>query len=267
MDGRISAWLMIPLTMLGAGCVTTQTQKNVTPPGNSNLTRIDDTPRPKKDDAPKRNPQPSTEIAFGKMKEGEADSEAAKTNPEAQARLRDEARQAYQHALKLDPNHLEAQRCLGRLYAKMGDFARAQEVYKKAMATHPKDASLWYDLGLCHNRRKEFRESMRCFSKALELEPENRDYLKKLGFTLAWIGQVDQGLTYLTRAQGAAQAHLNIAYVLDQKDQRELAKQHCQLALRENSQLQEARELLARLEGPAANAGLRGSLLSPVALE
>src|SRR5437588_6238578 len=113
MDGRTSIWLLtIPLTMLAAGCVTTQTQKNVTPPANTTLTRIDEAPSAKRNEMPKRNPQPSTEIAFGKMKEAEADSAAAKANPEGQARLRDEARQAYQHAIKLDPNNVEAQRCL-----------------------------------------------------------------------------------------------------------------------------------------------------------
>ena len=40
--------------------------------------------------------------------------------------------------------------------------------------------------------------------QGMELEPENRDYMKKLGFTLAWMGQIDQGLNYLTRAQGRA---------------------------------------------------------------
>src|SRR5713101_1130722 len=112
MDGRTSAWLLtVPLTMLCAGCWTTQAQKNVATPVSTTIACADDIPKTKKDEGPKRKPLPATEIAFGEMKEGEADCDAAKQHPEAQARLRDEARQAYQQALKLDPNNLKAYRC------------------------------------------------------------------------------------------------------------------------------------------------------------
>ena len=73
-----------------------------------------------------------------------------------------------------------------------------------------------------------------------------------LGFTLAWTGKVDQGLVHLTRAQGSAQAHVEIACLFDQKEQRDLAVQHLRLALRENPQLQSARDLLSAFETPAA---------------
>jgi tetratricopeptide (TPR) repeat protein len=272
MDSRTSAWLLtVPLTMLCAGCLTTQAQKTVvTAAGPTATTRADDLPKVKKDEGPKRKPLPDTEIAYGKMKEGEADCDAAKQNPEAQARLRDEARQAYQHAVKLDPNNLEAYRCLGRLYTKLSDFERAQDVYKKAMAKYPKDATLWYDLGMCHSRRKDipdnvrFGEAVRCFSKALDLDPENRDYLKKLGYTLAWTGKVDQGLIYLTRAHGPALAQFRIACMFDQKNDAVQAIHHLRLALRENSQLQEARELLTAIENPGANPRRRATLDAPV---
>jgi tetratricopeptide (TPR) repeat protein len=270
MDGRISAWfLAIPLTALCVGCVSTQSQKDkavATPPATTNVTRMDEAPRPKKDDAPKRNPHPSTEIVFGKMKEAEADSEAGKASPEIQARLRDEARQAYQHALQIDPNNLDAFRHLAKLYAKMNDFERANDVYRKAMTKYPKNAALWYDLGLCHNRRKDFADGVRCLNKALEFEPENRDYLKKLGFTLAWIGQVDQGLACLTRAQGAALAHFELACMFDQKEQRAQAIHHLKLARRENGELlDEARELLEALDSPGVTRpALRAALQAPI---
>jgi len=247
MHGRTSLALLTFALSLGfTGCITTQSQKTST-----TAVASEDVPRTVKNDGVKRTPQAKTEIAFGKLKEGEADSEAGNTDPEGQARLRDEARRAYQQALKIEPNNLEAHRALAGIYVKKGDFDRALDTYKKAMVKHPKDANLWYDLGLCHHRRKDFPESIKCFTKALEMEPENPDYMKKLGFTLAWTGQIEQGLTLLARAQGRAMAHYNIARVLLQKDQQEQARQHLTAALRENSQLAEARELLTSLENPA----------------
>jgi tetratricopeptide (TPR) repeat protein len=138
----------------------------------------------------------------------------------------------------------------------MGDLDRAQEVYRTALAKNPKEASLWYDFGLCHTRRaattKDFTESMRCFNKALELEPQNRESQKMLGLTLAWVGQLDAAFAKLSLVQGAPMAHFNIARILEQKDQVELAKQYLRLALRGNAQLEEARSMLSRLENPGA---------------
>ncbi|HZZ78707.1 MAG TPA: tetratricopeptide repeat protein [Gemmataceae bacterium] len=263
MDGRIKLGFFAGALALFSGCVTSSSQNTL--PNNSS-------PNPndkggavsfKTDNEPwktfpkgKHDASAATEIAFGKMKEIEADSPQYKAHPEAQAKLRDDARKAYQKAVQTDPNNIEAQRHLGRIYVKMGDIDRAQDVYRKALAKHPKEGSLWYDFGLCHTRRaattKDFTESMRCFNKALELEPENRDYLKMLGMTLAWVGQLDAALSRLSLAQGAPMAHYNIARILEQKDQVELAKQHLRLALRGNAQLEDAREMLARLENPGS---------------
>lgn len=250
MEGRISVGVL-SFCLLCAGCLTPNGQKGVVANATPGSVRVEETPKVvKKEDGPKRNPKPSTEIAFGRMKEMEADTDQLKKQPEIQARLRDEARTAYQQALKLEPNNLEAAHSLIRLYTKTGDCERAQELCRKTMTQHPKDGALWYDLGSCHLRKREFQESARCFSKALELDPENREYMKKLGFTLAWMGQFDQGFGYLARSQGSALAHYNLARVHLQRDQTDLARQHLQVALRENSQLDDARELLASLDQP-----------------
>jgi tetratricopeptide (TPR) repeat protein len=257
MDGRISIGIFAGALALISGCVTSQTQNTLPTGNNANdkagvvTAKVDNEPW-KTFPKGKHDASANTEIAFGKMKEMEADAPQLKASPEAQAMLRDIARKAYQKAVQSEPNNVEAQRHLGRIYVKMGDLERAQDVYRKALAKNPKEGSLWYDFGLCHTRRKDFAESMRCFNKALELEPENRDYSKMLGLTLAWTGQTDAALAKLSLAQGAPMAHYNIARILEQKDQVELAKQHLRLALRGNAQLEEARSMLSRLENPGA---------------
>lgn len=251
MDGRTSVWLIaVSLALGGAGCVTTQNQTQTVTPASGNQ---ESTSSAKKDDGPKVPAQARTEIEFGKLKEADADSELGRKNPTAQAAARDQARQAYQAALKVDPNNLDAFRHLAKVYVKMGDYDRAFDTYKKALAKHPKDAELWYDLGQGHNRRKDFTESVRCFNEALKLDPENRAYLTMLGFTLAYRGQIDQGLAVLIKAHGSALAHFKIAQVLVQRDQPAQAQEHLRMALRENGNLEIARELLAELERPNAS--------------
>ena len=258
MDGRISVWLSTFALALGsAGCINTQNQQQVVADGNRPpiygsefAANSEPAKAAKKDDAPKRKPLPGTEIAFGQLKESEAESDAVKKNANMQANLRDQARQAYQRAIEIDPNCLDAYKHLGRLYTKIGDFERALDVYRKVLNKHPKEASVWYDLGVCQHRRKDFVESARCFQRAVDIDPERPEYLKKLGLTLAWLGQTEQALPYLTRAQGAALAHYNIAGLLVGRGQRDLAEHHLRLALRENPNLEPARELLVTLQQP-----------------
>jgi tetratricopeptide (TPR) repeat protein len=258
MDSRTSMclWMLLLLSSSG-GCVNpwkkdVESGTSVIPPPGAKIT--------KKEDGPKRDPKPLTEVTIGELKEKEADSDDGKKNPEGQSRLREEARLAYVHATKLDPKCVEAWRHLARLYAKIGDFDRAQETYKKLLTSNPKDAVLWYELGLVHKRKKDFPESIRCYRKALDLEPESGDYIKALGFTLVWVGELDQGLAQLKRVQGSAIAHYNIARVLLTQDKFDQARIHLQKALRENGNLESARELLTRMDDPNA---VPGSMPAP----
>ncbi len=199
MDCRMS--LLAALCMaLGTGCVTTQ---NAQPPGSSE-------PPPgtvfdKSKDGPKRPPLPGTVVALAIIKECEAE----RTKDAAlQGKLYDEARQQFQNALLLDPKYRDAIQGVARVYTRMNDFEHALETYRKALDKNPKDHGLWFDLGMCYNRKKDFAEAIPCFEKALDLDRENHAYMRNLGFTLARTGQVEQGLSFLTKAMGTAASAL-----------------------------------------------------------
>lgn len=266
MDGRASALLAFGLALACGGCVTSQQTKSV-------AVRRADEPAPApvvaKKDEPKKQASPKLMLALAELKERQA--ETAKDQPDAQAKLRDEARQVYQDLLKAYPDHLEAYRGLGNVYTRMGDYERALDTYQKALTKHPKDVVLWHDLGMLHNRRKNWAEGARCLTKALEIDPENQRCLKTLGFTLARAGQADQSVPYLTRAIGsAAAAHHQVAKMLlhlaenEQSGQRaqlhDQARRHLRVAVRENPNLSQARELLADLTGQAPDGVRQASL-------
>ena len=179
MNGRTFGFLAFALSLGISGCVTTQNQKAGEVSVPAGLNKPDEPISLRNIDGPKRNPKASTEIAYGKLKEADAESEAAKQSPESQGRLRDEARKAYQSALKADPNHLEALRLLASIYVKSNDFEHAFDTYKKAMAKHPKESVLWYDIALA-STPWDFPESVRCLNG--RSRTGHRDYLKA-GFT------------------------------------------------------------------------------------
>ncbi len=176
MDGRMSAWVLLGLALLSGGCVTT-TEKHVTFPNPG-----DTLPAAPAKKEPKQPAPPRLLTAVAELKE--TDAEKAKDQPEKQARLRDEARQAYQDVLKTEPNNIAAYRGLARVYCRMGDYQRAEETFAKAITRQPRDVHLWFDMGMMHNRRKQWAEGVRCFRKGLDVDPENQDCLKGLGFTL-----------------------------------------------------------------------------------
>jgi tetratricopeptide (TPR) repeat protein len=253
MDGRACALVLLALTLGSGGCVTT-TEKKVFFRTEGEAPPVTTAPK----DEPKKPAPPGVVIAFAAMKEREAD--AVKSDPEAQARLRDEARRGYQDVLKHEPNNHEAIRGLARIYTRMADFDRAREVYTKALAKSPRDPELWHDLGMMYNRKKDWGEGIRCFQKGLEADPENQRCLKALGFTLARLGQAEQSVQYLTRAMGSvAVANYNVALMLLHLGEQELAaqrpaleevaRQHLRAAMQADPNYEPAREALAALQG------------------
>lgn len=244
MDCRTTVLVAFLLSMC-SGCITT-TQS--APVGLNENVVVQ-----KAKEEPKRTPLPGTVVALAVLKEREADK--SKDSAE-QIRLYDEARRFYQEALKIDAAYRDAVQGLARVYMRMDDFEHAFEAYRKALDKNPKDHGMWFDMGTCHNRHKDLAQAIGCFQKALEIDPENIQYMKTLGFTLARAGQVEQSLPYLTRALGSALAHYNIARMLEHMGQVDPSRQHLQIALQINPNCEQAREMLAAMEGP------RGATLS-----
>jgi tetratricopeptide (TPR) repeat protein len=188
----------------------------------------------------------------------------ADKNPSAQMQLRDQARQAYQDALKADPAYLPALSGLAHLYVQMDDYERALDTYHRAIQKHPRQASLQHELGMCLARRKDFDQAIVHLQKALELDPESARYTQTLGFTLARAGRIQQSLACLTRVQGKAQAHYNVARMLLHLQQTDEGRQQLTLALEANPQLESARQLLTQLDrtphGQAVEIQFEGNL-------
>jgi tetratricopeptide (TPR) repeat protein len=264
MDGRMSAFALLGLVLACSGCVTTtETQVSFPKPGEAPRK-----PLVAAKEEPKQPAPPRLVVTVAEMKESDAD--AAKDQPEKQARLRDEARRAYMEVIKAEPDNFAAYRGLARVYARLGDYERAQETYKKALTRQPRDVHIWFDMGMMYDRRKDWAEGIKCFRKGLDIDPENQDCLKGLGFTLARAGQMEASMAYLTRATGSvAMAHYNVARMLlhlgeqatpaERAAAAEQARRHLHLALQENPALERAHQLLATVEpAPTAPQGTVG---------
>jgi tetratricopeptide (TPR) repeat protein len=201
-------------------------------------------------DLPKRLPQASTCTAFGDFHlQAGLDPEHA---PGERERLLDQARRAYQQALKLDANSKDAYHGLARTYDELKDHGRAVTTYQNAIKAFPQDGSFHFELGMCQARLKQWDPALENLTVATQLDPENRVYINTLAFTLARAGHYDDSVACFQKTVGEAQGHYNVARVLHHVKQDELGKQHLRQALVADPKLTAAQQLLDELEHPGA---------------
>jgi tetratricopeptide (TPR) repeat protein len=251
MDGRKSLMLALGLLAAVGGC--TPASKQTT--GDQSVGRItfmDDSkpPPPQDPNEPPVQAHAPTLVAAGDYYIREA---AGRDDvPAVQSQLRDKARKAYQQALRVDPKCLPAYQALANLYLVLDDREHAVATYQRALKMAPANHQLWFDLGMCFARDKDWDNALPNLRKAVDLDPENRQYVNMLGFALARSGRFDESLACFKRVQGEARAHYNQARMLQYLGQTDLCRQHLQLALQADPQLDSAQDLLARLTAPDA---------------
>jgi tetratricopeptide (TPR) repeat protein len=240
------------LALLGgmAGCTSTGTNTTSTPPAPTptpvQTARIEPDKIKKESDLPKKDPTPKMCVVWGNLAAGEAD---ASRSPVDANEKRDQARKAYQQALKLDPNYLPAYQGLAKLYLALQDTEHAVATLQTALKHHPKDAAVYFDLGMIYCNRKEWAPALENLTKAAQLEPENRLYVNTLGHAQARAGKPDEALKTYLRVNPEAQAHLNVARMMMHLNQPELCRQYLQTALQKDPNVPGGHELVVQLYG------------------
>jgi tetratricopeptide (TPR) repeat protein len=86
-----------------------------------------------------------------------------------------QARDAYEKALELDPDHASAHVNLGRLLHEAGDPAAAEPHYSRALEIRPEDATASYNLGVALEDLGKLPEALLEYQRAVRLEPDNAD--------------------------------------------------------------------------------------------
>jgi Tfp pilus assembly protein PilF len=243
MDCRKTLLVALSLASTGLGCI-----------GSTNLLKPKEDPPPeaavtKEADLPRRTPKASTCVAIGNFRAKEAANPVA--TPVQRQLMNEQAERSYQQALNIDPRCGAAYLGLAEVYRAEGNDAKALETYQKGLKKLPKDASLWFALGMCHSRQKQWEPALKELQTAARLDPENHRYATTLGFALARAGRYSESIACFTPVVGKAQAHYKVAQMARHMKQTTLSKEHLRLALQEKPDLEEARKMLAQLEGGA----------------
>jgi tetratricopeptide (TPR) repeat protein len=225
-----------------AGCVTETKTFTASPDTASKMNNI------KEADYTKREAKPATWVAVGELRESNAAD--PKVPPLQQTALREEARDAYQQAIKIDPKCVQAYLHLANLYMRQDDPERAIAVYQQALQQNPKVAQLWYEKGTLHGQRKDFGPALQCLGKAHELEPQTRLYATQYGLCLALRQQPQEAVKVMCRVMNKAEANYYVARLMDQINQPEASRQYLQAALIERPTYPAALKLMTELNDP-----------------
>ena len=160
-----------------------------------------------------------------------------------------EAEAKYHAALKSSPNDLTTLISLARCYDRQNKASQAVETYQKAIKAHPKSALAHNDAGLCYGRLKQTDAAVKHLNQAIELQPQNIRYYNNLATVLVEAGHAEQACQLLTRVNSPAIAHYNVACLLHAQGQPAEATRFLQVALSQDGNLVQARELLASIDG------------------
>ncbi len=99
--------------------------------------------------------------------------------------LRDEARQHFEIATKLEPRHAHAYYQLGLMAAEERDFATALNYFSKSLKLEPQDQAAAYCRGLCFMELGEDQHAVDAFSASLKVNPQHVVTRRELAWVLA----------------------------------------------------------------------------------
>ncbi len=180
-----------------------------------------------------------------------------------------EAEDKYREALKAAPTDLNGLVGLARLYDRQGQTQKSLDTYQKAVQAHPNNGLVYNDLGLCLRRQQQAERSLVAFRKAVELTPDNAKYRNNLAAALVDSGKENEAFAELAAVNQPAVAHYNLAYMLNEKGQRENAVRHLRNAVAADPSLKPAHDMLHHLGGAntvAVSSGQSQEISAPPAV-
>ncbi len=202
-----------------------------------------------------RQPKPETCLEAGKMYET-----LSATSVDV-AQKRDfgwRAKQAYNQALKLRPGWAAATAGLARVEELEGNVQNASVNYqlavKQVTGKDVAEAAVCHDAGLFFARQKQFDASLMAMQKAVQLDSFNRTYAMNYGYTLARTGKFEESFQYFSKISNPSEAAFQVAQMAKHVGDTQTCKQYASIAVQQNPKHQQAQELLALLDQPAATA-------------
>ncbi|WP_218932491.1 tetratricopeptide repeat protein [Adhaeretor mobilis] len=161
----------------------------------------------------------------------------------------EQGRQLYGRALAIQRNHLGALLGLAHLEDREGNLDEALRIYHQAAGAHPNSPTALNDLGLCFARRGDLQTSLRVLDQCVRLEPGKALYRNNVAKVLIEMNMIEPAIAHMAAVNPPAVAQYNVGVLLKERGRTAEAIQHLSIAANMDPQLQQARHLLAEIQG------------------
>jgi tetratricopeptide (TPR) repeat protein len=216
----------VVLALLIGGCTNNKTaQVSSANPAPGNIA-----PEPKPDTPLTAN----THFAAGQLAEAEDDLPRAT--------------QQYVEALQIDPKFPPALLHLGMVYTTQRKFDEAIAVWHRYITVTGESAAGYCDLGFTLELAQRPGDAEKAYLDAVKREPKNETVRVNYGLMLARQGKIEQSLAQLQEVLTPAEAHYNVASILEGQSKIDDAKTQYREALRLDPDMYDAKMRLTGLE-------------------
>ena len=103
-------------------------------------------------------------------------------------------------ALDIDPKDVQARINLIQLYARTGDYEKAEQEYQAAVSLNSNRADCYYNYGVMMFHLRKFPEAEKAFRQAIQINPYNAEAHNNLGALLEMQGKLDDALAEFEKA-------------------------------------------------------------------
>jgi len=126
----------------------------------------------------------------------------------------------FRKVISLKPTMLPAHEGLGQAFLNLDNFTEALSCVESALRMSPSSISAMTNKGLALQGLGQFPEAREVYDKILEIDPQQAEALNNIGNVLVGQGELHQSISYYQRAVQAkpdfVQASINLAWVLIQ---------------------------------------------------
>jgi tetratricopeptide (TPR) repeat protein len=154
----------------------------------------------------------------------------------------------YQAALKLDPKCVPAMFRLAYVYSQMKDYPKAIGAWNQYIDATDKSAVGYSDLGYCQELSGDPEAAERSYQAGIERDPANQPCRVNYGLMLARQGKIEEAKAQFGAVLSPAEAHYNIASVLQQQGKKDAARAEFKEAIKTDPKMTDAAQRLAELD-------------------
>jgi tetratricopeptide (TPR) repeat protein len=164
----------------------------------------------------------------------------------------DQAIEACQAALKINPKNLETQNIMGIALRRKGLVDEAIDKYRSILAEKPSHSRVFYNMGIAYAKKADLESAQSAYAKAIELKPNFAEAHNNLGELYLRLGKSEDAekefLCAITAGAEFPLAHSNLAEVYCRNKDFDKAKAEAEKAIAMNPELPDPYNILGNID-------------------